>query len=349
MRVLITGHNGYIGAVMAPFLKKAGHEVVGMDAMYFDGCHLWDDFERPDQVIQKDIRDVTPADLQGFDAIAHLAALSNDPLGNLNPSITYDINEHASVTLAKAAKEAGVPRFLYSSSCSVYGAASPEDFLDESADFNPVTAYGKSKVQAEAGIKPLAGSGFSPTYMRNATVYGLSPQLRADLVVNNLVGYAFTTGEVLIKSDGTPWRPLVHVEDVCRAFLAVMEAPIEVVHDQAFNVGQDRENYQVRDVATYVENTVPNSKVEYAPGGEPDTRCYRANFGKIREALPGFEPQWDVPKGVVELYEAYRDRGLKLEDLEGARFQRIRRITNRIEGGELDKDLRWVSVAPEAN
>lgn len=349
MRVLITGHNGYIGAVMAPFMKKAGHEVVGMDSMYFDGCHLWDDYERPDEVIQKDIRDVTAADLEGFDAIAHLAALSNDPLGNLNPSITYDINEHASVTLAKAAKEAGVPRFLYSSSCSVYGAASPEDFLDETAAFNPVTAYGKSKVQAEAGIKPLAGDGFSPTYMRNATVYGLSPQLRADLVVNNLVGYAFTTGEVLIKSDGTPWRPLVHVEDVCRAFVAVMEAPIETVHDQAFNVGQDRENYQVRDVATFVESTVPNSKVEYAPGGEPDTRCYRANFGKIRETLPSFQPQWDVPKGVVELYEAYRDRGLKLEDLEGARFQRIRRITNRIEGGELDKDLRWVSVAPKAH
>jgi nucleoside-diphosphate-sugar epimerase len=247
MRVLITGHDGYIGCVMVPLVKAAGHEVVGLDARFFEGCTFG---REPTRVPadRLDIRDVNAGALEGFDAVIHLAALSNDPLGNLNPEITYDINHRASVLLARLAKSAGVKRFVYSSSCSLYGAGGDED-LTESADFNPVTPYGESKVLAERDVTKLADDDFSPTYMRNATAYGVSPRLRADIVVNNLVGYAYTTGEVLIKSDGTPWRPLVHIEDISRAFLAVLEAPRETVHNEAFNVGRQGENYRVREIA----------------------------------------------------------------------------------------------------
>jgi nucleoside-diphosphate-sugar epimerase len=342
MRVLLTGHDGYIGAVMAPLLLAEGHTVVGLDSGYFAGC----DFGALGPkltLLRRDLREVEAADLAGFDAVIHLAAISNDPLGDLNPACTYDINHHASVRLAQCARSAGVPRYLYSSSCSVYGAASPDAVLDEGAPFSPVTPYGKSKVLVEEDVAKLADARFSPTFMRNATVYGVSPRLRGDLVVNNLVGWAHTTGRVFIKSDGSPWRPLVHVEDVCRAFLAVLDAPRERVHNIAFNVGRNGENYRIRDVAELVKQAIPGSVIEYAEGAGPDPRCYRVDFSRIEKALPEFEPRWTVASGVAELRDAFRRIGLTQADLEGDRYLRIRRISRLLNEGRLDANLRWVA------
>ena len=339
MNVLVTGHRGYIGAVMVPLLQEAGHEVTGFDTRYYGDCDFGD-FGDQVPAIRKDIRDLEAADLEGFDAVVFLAALSNDALGNLDPQLTYQINLDATVKAAERAKEAGVGRFLFSSSCSLYGAGSDEH-LTEEAEFNPVTPYGEAKIKVEQELTKLAGDGFSPVYLRNATAYGLSPSLRADLVVNNLVGYALTTGEVLIKSDGSPWRPLVHIEDISRAFRAVLEAPAEVIHDQAFNVGITEENYRIREVAEIVREAVPGSQVEYAPGASPDARNYRVDFTKIREALPAFQPVWTVPKGVEELREAYKAHGLTKEEFLSSRYLRIGTILDRREQGLLDEALRW--------
>jgi nucleoside-diphosphate-sugar epimerase len=287
------------------------------------------------------------ADLAGFDAIIHLAALSNDPLGDLNPAITYQINHQASVELARKGREAGVKRFLFSSSCSMYGAAG-EAVLDEQAEFNPVTPYAESKVLVERDLVKLASPDFSPVYLRNTTAYGLSPRHRFDLVLNNLVAWAVTTGQVYIKSDGTPWRPIIHIEDISRAFIAALQAPRELIHNQAFNVGLNEENYQIRDLAAIVESIVPGCRIEYAPGGEPDKRSYRVNFNKIKQVLPGFKPRWNARLGVEELYATYRKAALTLDDFEGPRYKRIDHIKRLLREGRLDDTLRWKSYAGNA-
>jgi nucleoside-diphosphate-sugar epimerase len=339
MKVLVTGHNGYIGSVMVPFLQRAGHEIVGLDTYLYEDCTFGP--KVPDvTAIRADLRDVTPGDLVGFDAVIHLAALCNDPLGNQNPAATYDINHHASVHLAKAAKAAGVGRYLFASSCSLYGLAGDE-MLTEEASFNPITPYGESKILTEQDVRPLADDRFSPTFLRNATAYGVSPRLRCDIVVNNLVGYAITQGDVLIQSDGSPWRPLVHVEDISRAFLAVLEAPRELIHNQAFNVGRNEDNLRVRQIADMVKEIVPNCTIRYAQGGGPDPRCYRVDCSKIARALPAFHPQWTVRNGVVELYQAYRAAGLTSEQFLGHRYLRLKQIKKLQDEGRLDRQLRW--------
>jgi nucleoside-diphosphate-sugar epimerase len=338
MKVLVTGHNGYIGAVLVPMLLDAGHDVTGLDSYLFADCTLCEDVLDP-PALRMDVRDARAEHLEGFDAVIHLAGLSNDPLGDLSPDTTYDINHRAAVHLAHEAKQAGVSRYLFSSTCSVYGAAG-SDFLDESAEFNPVTPYGRSKVMAENEIAALADDGFSPTFPRSATAYGASARLRGDLVVNNLVGFTFTTGEVLIKSDGTPWRPLVHIEDISRAFLAMLHAPRELVHNEAFNVGRTDENYQVREVADIVEEIVPGGRVVYADGGGPDLRCYRVNCDKLARMLPEYRPQWTVRRGIEELYDAFREHELTVEQLTGS-LLRVKRIVELQEAGLVDAGLRW--------
>jgi nucleoside-diphosphate-sugar epimerase len=340
MRVIVTGHEGYIGTVLVPLLLSAGHEVTGIDSNLFARCTFRTGVKEI-PAHKKDIRDLVVEDLKGFDAILHLAGLSNDPLGDLDPDLTYEINHVATVRLAKLAKQAGVPRFIFSSSCSNYGAGGA-DWLNESSPFNPVTPYGISKVRAEQDVSKLADDDFSPTFLRSATAYGVSPRLRFDLVLNNLVAWAYASGKVHIKSDGSPWRPIVHIEDISRAFIAAMEAPRELVHNEAFNVGRTEENFQVRDIAKVVEQTVPGSTVEFAAGASPDTRCYRVDCSKIQRVLPAFKPQWDIRKGAAELYDAFSTTNLTVEDFEGERFKRIAHLRKLIADGEVDATLRKV-------
>ena len=347
MQVLVTGHKGYIGTRLVPVLVAAGHDVIGMDSDLFQRCTFVGEVPTIPS-LDKDIRDVTTGDLDGLDAVVHLAGLSNDPLGNLNPELTFEINHKASVRLARLAKEAGVPRFVFSSSCSNYGAAG-DALLDETAAVNPVTPYGVSKVRVEQDVSKLADSSFTPTFLRNATAYGVSPRLRFDLVLNNLVAWAFTTGRVYLKSDGTPWRPVVHIEDISRAFLAVLHAPRERVHNQAFNIGRNDENYRIREIAEVVVRTVPDCRVEIAEGAGPDTRCYRVDCSKAARLLPDFKPRWTIREGARELYETYRRIGLTLDHFEGARFNRIAHLKQLLASGVLGDDLRWQtepSVAP---
>ncbi len=337
MKVLLTGHEGYIGTVLAPRLLKAGHRVTGLDSGLLDGCGF--DSAPSIPALRMDVRDITVDDLAGYESIIHLAGISNDPLGDLAPETTFEINWKASVRLAQLAKQAGVSRFLFASSCSNYGAAGDEA-LDETAAFNPVTPYAVSKVKVEGELAALAGPDFSPVYLRAATAYGMSPRLRGDLVVNNLVGYAVTTGAVLLKSDGTPVRPLVHVEDIARAYVALLAAPREVVHNAAFNVGRTEENYSIRVVAELVAAAVPGAKVSFAPGANPDKRNYRVSCEKIRQRVPGYQPVWTVLRGIEQLRDAYRARGLTKSDFLSSRFFRLERVKERIAAGTLDAGLR---------
>ncbi|HUP23807.1 MAG TPA: SDR family oxidoreductase [Thermoanaerobaculia bacterium] len=341
MRVLVTGHDGYLGAVLVPLLLERDHEAVGLDSGLFADC-VFPAGAAPTAIpeLRCDLRDIEPDDLAGFDAVVHFAALSNDPLGNLDPALTTDINYTGALRLAELSKAAGVRRFLFSSSCSTYGAAGDE-LLDESAAFNPVTPYALEKVRLEQALAGLADQDFSPTYLRNATAYGLSPKLRLDLVLNNLVGWAVTTGRVLLLSDGTPWRPIVHVEDIARAFLCVLEAPRERIHDQAFNVGRSAHNYRIRELGEIVVETVPGSQLTIAPGAGPDKRSYRVDFGKLEGAFPAWQPRWDARLAAQELYDAYRAAGLVQADLEGPRYIRLRQLERLRERGEVDEHLRF--------
>jgi nucleoside-diphosphate-sugar epimerase len=339
VKVLVTGHHGYLGSVLAPFLREAGHEVVGLDSFLYRGCDFGDPKE-PIPALELDLRDVVPAQLKGFDAVVHLAALSNDPLGDFDPARTYEVNLDGTVRLAEAAKEAGVRRFVFASSCSMYGAASDADALDENAPLRPITAYAESKVRAEEALGELADDAFAPVSMRNATVYGVSPRLRLDVVLNNLVAWAHTAGTIRLQSDGTPWRPLVHVRDVARATLAMLEAPADTVAGEAFNIGSAGQTYRIRTLAEIVQTRFPDCEVTFAEGAAPDPRSYRVDFTKFTSAFPECRFEWNAERGADELATAFSAAGLTFEDFQGHRYTRLNQLKRLLAAGELDDELR---------
>jgi nucleoside-diphosphate-sugar epimerase len=339
MKVLVTGSHGYIGTVLVPMLMSKGHDVVGLDTDYYERCTFGGALPGV-ETINKDIRDIEKHDIEGFDAIIHLAGLSNDPLGDYRPELTEDINEKASIRLAQMAKAVKVKRFLFASSCSNYGAAG-DNFLTEEASFNPVTPYGLSKVKVEQALEKMADKDFSPTYIRASTAYGVSPRLRFDLVTNNLTAWAFTTGRVYLKSDGSPWRPIVHIEDISRAYIAALQAPRELIHNEAFNIGTTTENYQIREIAEIVKVVVPGCEVGFAPDAGPDKRNYRVDCNKLARVLRDFKPQWTARRGIEQLYEAYKSTGLTLEEFEGPKYMRIAHIKSLVDEDRLDENLRW--------
>jgi nucleoside-diphosphate-sugar epimerase len=342
MRVLVTGHHGYIGSAIVPMLLSAGHQVVGVDTFFYEGCDLMPERAAVDSV-RADVRDLDAAHLEGIDAVVHLAALSNDPLGELDPALTHEINFEATARLARLARSHGVERFVFASSCSMYGAAETSAAVDETAPLAPLTAYAKSKVLSEEALWSLADDGFSPVSLRNATAFGVSPRLRMDIVLNNLVGWAVTSGRVRLLSDGSAWRPLVHVEDIGRAVLAVLDAPREAIHAQAFNVGSEPENHRIVELAQIVRETVEGTAVEVADHGV-DARSYRVDFSKFAEAFPAYTPTWTAAAGALELLEAYRAAGLGADAMEGDRFIRLNRLRRLTGEGRLDDGLRWRAV-----
>jgi nucleoside-diphosphate-sugar epimerase len=346
MRVLMTGNEGYIGTILVPWLWAHNHEVIGLDSGLFRECTLRSAI-RPVPTIRKDVRDAELRDLDGIEAVIHLAGLSNDPLGNLNPRLTFEINHEAVVRLAELAKRAGVRRFLYASTCSVYGAAG-DDMLDEDSAFNPVTPYAESKVRSELDLRRLAGPTFCPVYLRAATAYGVSPLLRFDLAVNNLVAWAATTGRVYLKSLGTSWRPLVHIEDIALAYITLLHAPEATVHNQAFNIGHTEENYRIVDVAEIVCGAVPNAVIEFAPDASPDLRNYRVSCDRIARELPEYRTHWTVTHGVEEVYQAIADTGLSSDHFEGPRYNRIAYLQQLLAQGRVAEDLRWVGPTASA-
>jgi len=345
MNVLVTGHHGYIGSVLTPLVAAAGHDVTGLDTFLYRGCDLGSS-QSWTPALDRDVRDVSVEDLAGFDAIVHLAALSNDPTGDLNPGWTYDINLDGSVELARRAKEAGVERFVFASSCSMYGAAPGDALVTEEAPLRPLTPYAESKVRAEEALFELADTDFAPVSMRNATAYGASPRLRLDIVLNNLVGWAHTTGAINLQSDGTAWRPLVHIRDIAAAAIALIDAPADAIRGESYNIGSGEQNYRIRDLASVVQEVMPDCAVTFADGGGTDPRSYRVDFGKLERAFPELEIEWTARRGASELVDAYRDAGLTSEDFQGDRYVRLRRLRSLLEARELDDTLRRPSGAP---
>jgi nucleoside-diphosphate-sugar epimerase len=339
MKVLVTGHHGYIGSVLTPLVAAAGHDVTGLDAFLYRGCDLGSSGDWV-PAMERDVRDVTVDDLVGFDAVVHLAALSNDPIGDLNPDWTYAINLNGSVELARCAKEAGVGRFVFASSCSMYGAAPGDELVGEEAPLRPLTAYAESKVRAEEALFDLASADFAPVSMRNATAYGASPRLRLDIVLNNLVGWAHTTGAINLQSDGTAWRPLVHIRDIAAAAVVLLDAPTDVIRGEAFNIGSAEQNYRIRDLADVIQEVMPRSVVTFAEGGGTDPRSYRVDFAKLERTFPAFATEWTAREGAVELADAYRREGLTFEAFESDRYVRLRRLRALLDARELDDTLR---------